>query len=105
MTDYADLISRLEKASADHPCRWHGFDDERGDAIHRTITDARDAIETLQVARCELRNALVAVKLWRQTVGLGGSLWDLVTMPSRTSLRRRLMTEGVERVSQAGDHQ
>ncbi len=78
MTDYTDLISRLEKASADHPGRWHGFDDERGDGIHRTITDARDAIENLQIARCELRNALVAVKLWRQTVGLGGSLWDLV---------------------------
>ena len=40
---------------------------------------AANALEALRAERDELWGALVAVKLWRQTVGLGGgSLWDQV---------------------------
>ena len=57
---------------------------------------AATALEALRAERDELWGALVAVKLWRQTVGLGGSsLWDqvddaLAPEPVETRIDRRV---------------
>ena len=60
------------------------------------MTGHATALDALRAERDELWGALVAVKLWRQTVGLGGSsLWDqvddaLAPEPVETRIDRRV---------------